>query len=385
VRSRLAKLRSPYSPQCGGPDAPFTGSPSFIQSCQSPSSPREDLAPSFSESLPCVMYECNGSLELTYVSENVSELLGLEASQLIGRPLLSEERLPTEDLIRLSNRLREVERLDSMLSLIHRVLDKRGLPLWIVHNLWKTTSNNTTSFRGHIVPIECDVRLNSTEQTLISRFVHKIGNHFQLLNLVINSLKRTIRESKETEMLQETVEKAIELTRSFSDYNQDPTCFSEVVLMDVLEGAAMTRGSLFGTKGITFDTQIDPSVSGATLQGDPYLLDLAIGHLLQNALESTNAGGRVILQASVKRANDVAPVARISIKDSGCGIEQNVLSNVIVPFFSSKKNHDGLGLSMASRFIDIHGGILRITSVEGKGTDVDIVLPINLETQTVLL
>jgi signal transduction histidine kinase len=186
-------------------------------------------------------------------------------------------------------------------------------------------------------------------------------------------------------MLQETVEKAIELTRSFSDYNQDPTCFSEVVLMDVLEGAAMTRGSLFGTKGITFDTQIDPSVSGATLQGDPYLLDLAIGHLLQNALESTNAGGRVILQASVKRANDVAPVARISIKDSGCGIEQNVLSNVIVPFFSSKKNHDGLGLSMASRFIDIHGGILRITSVEGKGTDVDIVLPINLETQSVLL
>lgn len=385
MRSPLAKLKSPHSPHCGGSDAPSTGPPSFIQSRQWSSSPGENLAPSFSESLPCVMYECNDSLELTYVSRNVSELLGLEASELIGRPLLSEERLPTEDLIRLSNRLSEVERLNRMLSLIHRVLDKRGFPLWIVHSLWKSNSQGVTSFQGHIVPIECDVRLNSTEQTVISRFVHKIGNHFQLLNLVINSLKRTIHESKETELLQETVEKAIELTRSFSDYNQDRTCFSEVVLMDVIEGAATTRRSLFETKGITFDTQIDRSVSGATMQGDPYLLDLAIGHLLQNALEATSAAGHVTLRASVERSTDVASLAKITITDSGCGIEQSVLPTVMVPFFSSKKNHDGLGLSMASRFIDIHGGILRITSVEGKGTDVNIVLPIDLETRSALL
>ena len=383
MRSPLAKFESPHSSHSGGGDTPSTAS-SFIQSPECPSSPREDLAPSFSEPLPCVMYECNDSLELTYVSENVSGLLGMEARELIGHSLLSEQRVPAEDLNRLSNRLREVERLNGKRSLIHRVLDKRGLPVWIVHNLSKATSNDITSFRGHIVPIECDLRLNSTDQNIISRFVHKIGNHFQLLNLVINSLKRTIHESRETEMLQETVEKAIELTRSFSDYNQDPACFSDVVLLDVLEGAAMARSSLFETKGVIFETHIHPSVSGATVQGDPYLLDLAIGHLLQNALEATEARGQVILAATVERSNDIASVARISIKDFGCGIQEGVLPNVIVPFFSSKKNHDGLGLSMASRFIDIHGGILRITSVEGKGTDVDIVFPIKLDNQTAL-
>lgn len=384
MRIPLAKLESPHSPHSGGPDTPLTGSSSFIKSCQSPSSPSEDSR-FFGESMTCVVYECNASLELTYISKNVSELLGVEAGELVGRSLLSEERVPAEDLIRLSNRLLEVERLDNMRSLIHRLLDKRGLPVWIVHNLSKATSNGITSFRGHIAPIERDVRLSSTDQNIISRFVHKIGNHFQLLNLVINSLKRTIHESRETEMLQETVEKAIELTRSFSDYNQDPACFSDVVLLDILEAAAVTRSSLFETKGVIFETHIQPSVSGATVQGDPYLLDLAMGHLLQNALEATEARGQVILEASVERFNNVASVARVSIKDSGCGIEQNVLPNVIVPFFSSKKNHDGLGLSMASRFIDIHGGILRISSVEGKGTDVDIVLPINLETQSALL
>jgi signal transduction histidine kinase len=72
-------------------------------------------------------------------------------------------------------------------------------------------------------------------------------------------------------------------------------------------------------------------------------------------------------------------VASILVIDSGCGIEQNALASALVPFFSSKKNHDGLGLSMASRFVEIHGGILRIASAEGKGTEVEILLPIEFE------
>jgi signal transduction histidine kinase len=219
--------------------------------------------------------------------------------------------------------------------------------------------------------------VTSTEQNVISRFVHKIGNHFQLLNLVTNSLKRMLPESRETALLQETVEKAIELTRSFSDYNQGLTCFSQLELMDILETAGMTRRSWFETKGVAFENQIQPAMSGATIHGDPYLLDLAIGHVLQNALEATDTGGLVTLYARAEWAKDAVAVARIRITDSGCGIGPSALANAIVPFFTSKKNHDGLGLSMASRFIEIHKGILKISSVEGKGTEVEILLPVD--------
>jgi signal transduction histidine kinase len=331
------------------------------------------------ESLPCVLYECNDSLELTYISENIAELIGVESSELIGTRLLSQERIPAEDLIRVSNRLHELDAVDKMISLIHRILDGRGLPIWAAHNVWKANSNDTAVIRGCITPMDSDVRLNSTEQTVISRFVHKIGNHFQLLNLVVSSVRKTFPESRETAMLQETVEKAIDLTRSFSDYNQVPTCLSQVVLGDVLEAVVMARKLLFEAKGIAFDVEIHPSVSGSTMQADPYLLDLAIGHVLQNALEATDEGGRVTVQALVERSNDVGSVARISVQDSGCGIEETALANVMVPFSTSKKNHDGLGLSMASRFIDIHRGILRITSAEGKGSHVEIVLPLEVE------
>jgi signal transduction histidine kinase len=350
---------------------------SSTQLSQSVSLPRENSA-AF-EALPYVFYECNAAYEVTYVSENISELFGLEANELIGNRLLSDERIPVEDLALLSNRLGELEHLDKRTSLIHRMLTRHGLPFWVAHSLWKTGQNNTIVVRGCIIPMDSSGWLHTSEQAVISRFVHKIGNHFQLLNLVVNSLKRTIPESRETLMLQETVEKAIELTRGFSDYNQVPTCLSRIELLEILQATAMTRRSSFEKKGIPFSSQIDSSVNGAVIQADPYLLELAFGHVLQNALEATEPGGEVTLQARVKCCSDSTPVASISVIDSGCGIEQNALASALVPFFTSKKNHDGLGLSMASRFVEIHGGILRIVSAEGKGTEVEILLPIEVE------
>lgn len=378
----VAKLTSRRSSHLGAEDTVLTAPGSPIQPSQS--SPREQSL-YFSESLPCVLYESNAAFEFTYVSENISELLGLDSNELIGSRLLSDQRIPVEDLILVSNRLTELEHLNIKTSLMHRILDRRGLPFWVAHSFWKASLNSTTVVRGCIVPMDYNSRLNSSEQAVISRFVHKIGNHFQLLNLVVNSLKRTVPESKEILLLQDTVEKAIELTRGFSDYNQAPTCLSRVELMDVLQATAMTRRSSFDKKGIAFDSQIHESVNGAVIQADPYLLELAIGHVLQNALEATEPGGQVTLQARAKCSGDSAFAATISVIDSGCGIDENALANVVVPFFTSKKNHDGLGLSMAARFIEIHGGILRVTSARGKGTGVEIVLPLEAEGQSCLL
>ena len=374
----LAKLTSRHSLYPGAEDRFFGGRGARIQAVQSASFPGEPSLYS-SGCLPCVFYECNTTFEFTYVSENSSELLGLESKQLVGSPLLSEQRIPVEDLKILSKRLAELGLIDdNKAALVHRLLDSRGLPLWVAHNFWKQNANIV---RGCIFPVDLNGRANSSEQTVISRFVHKIGNHFQLLNLVINSLRKTIPESRETLMLEETVEKAIELTRVFSDYNQVPPCLSQVELTDILQAAAVPRRSSFEKKGIAFDIQIDKTLSGVIVQADPYLLELAIGHILQNALEATEAGGRVTLHARVK----CTATASIHVIDSGCGIEENALANIQVPFFSSKKNHEGLGLSMASRFIEIHGGILRIMSAKGKGTEVEVVLPTEAEKQSSLL
>ena len=136
------------SPRLETVDPLFTAPGSSIQPSQSVSSPREDSA--VFESLPCVLYECNAAFEFTYVSENISELLGLESNELIGNPLLSDQRIPVEDLVLLSNRLGELEHLNKRTSLMHRMLTRRGLPFWVAHSLWKASLND----------IDCSSRLH---------------------------------------------------------------------------------------------------------------------------------------------------------------------------------------------------------------------------------
>ena len=372
----LAKLASHPSSYFAAGDTVLTepGSSTKPQS----SSPHEGSR-EFLYSSPCVLYECNGAYEFTRVSENISELLGLDSAELIGSRLLSDQRIPVEDLALLTSKLEELDSPSTKISLMHRMLDRRGLPLWVAHRFWKAALDDPTVIQGCIVPMDYYGRLNTSEQAVISRFVHKIGNHFQLLNLLINSIKRTLPESKEISLLQETVEKAIEHTRGFSDYNQVPTCLSRIDLAEILQSSVMPWRSSFEKKGITFETEIHDSVGGAIIQADPYLLDLAIGYVLQNALEATDPGGRTTLDARLNFPAGSASAGTISVIDSGCGIDENALKSVMAPFFTSKKNHEGLGLSMASRFIEIHGGILRLTSERGKGTKVEIVLPVEVD------
>jgi signal transduction histidine kinase len=105
-------------------------------------------------------------------------------------------------------------------------------------------------------------------------------------------------------------------------------------------------------------------------------LDFAIANVLQNALEATGKGGRVSLTAEGMSVGDKgSSVLQICVLDSGCGIAPEHLSKVAAPYFTTKKNHDGLGLSMASRFIEMHGGLLTIESPASQGVSVAIVLP----------
>jgi signal transduction histidine kinase len=67
----------------------------------------------------------------------------------------------------------------------------------------------------------------------------------------------------------------------------------------------------------------------------------------------------------------------LTVKDAGVGIPEELLSRVIEPFFTTKPPGEGigLGLSLAHRFIEAHGGTLNIESQLGRGTTVRMWLP----------
>lgn len=334
----------------------------------------QQRATELAQSLPCVLYECNNNFEISNVSSNVFELIGVWPKDLTGSRDHWEQRIPREDLKLVLDKLVDLDTVGSA-SAIHRIIRESGLPIWVAHSWRKSDDRGVEIIRGCIVPMENERRVQGVDPGVISRFVHKLGNQFQLLNLVINSLRKGLPESRETEILQQAVEKSIELARAFSDFSQASTWMSIVDLAEILRAAYVTKRSLFIQKGVSFDERVSASLGAASVYGDPFLLEVAVSNLLQNALEATDAGGKVELHADVESLQNSSSVAKLSVIDSGCGIAENSLDNVFTPFFTSKKDHEGLGLSMAARYIELHNGILKMTSAEGKGTKVEIILP----------
>ncbi|UFJ39779.1 PAS domain S-box protein [Brevibacillus humidisoli] len=97
-------------------------------------------------------------------------------------------------------------------------------------------------------------------------------------------------------------------------------------------------------------------------------------NLLKNALEAMpQSGGEIMIRVGCQEADRVI----ISIIDQGCGIPEDRLPRLGEPFYTTKEKGTGLGLMVSYKIIQDHQGTISFSSQIGKGTKVDIVLPIS--------
>lgn len=335
---------------------------------------KNDKAAAF---MPCVLYECTSDLIVTATSPNTYELIGIRPENLVGTRALWDERLPIEDRGRLAARLNQLARAEIAFE-AHKITDDRGLPVWVSHSFEKKKSSRGAMIQGCIIPLPGDFRASSLDNSIVSQFIHKIGNHFQLINLLVGSLKRNAADTRDIESLQETIDKAVDFTRSFSSFSQSLGSLSVVDLGEMLCSVANSIAPACFEKNIAVKDLIGKSLIGAPICGDGFLLEFAFESLFHNALEATESGGQIILDGSSETAgSEGGAVARIVIVDTGCGIEKAALTKIAEPFFTSKRDRDGLGLSSAIRIFELHGGTVTISSTLNQGTKVEVLLPIH--------
>ena len=93
-------------------------------------------------------------------------------------------------------------------------------------------------------------------------------------------------------------------------------------------------------------------------------------NLVLNGMQSMPHGGSLTLEAKVSRGNMIVIVA-----DTGEGIPEETLSRIFEPYFTTKTKGAGLGLSIARRIVEAHGGTLTVDSAVGQGTRFRIAVP----------
>jgi signal transduction histidine kinase len=133
----------------------------------------------------------------------------------------------------------------------------------------------------------------------------------------------------------------------------------------------------------------DLTLEEARVRMNRQQLTHAFMNLLLNAIQAMPDGGTLTIRAAVlppERAATIAgqgtgptpprPAARITVSDSGPGIPPEHLDRIFEPYFTTKEGGTGLGLALAHKIIQEHGGSIEAESRPGSGATFVVVLPV---------
>jgi signal transduction histidine kinase len=104
---------------------------------------------------------------------------------------------------------------------------------------------------------------------------------------------------------------------------------------------------------------------------DTYLIEQVLINLVLNSVEAVKNTSEPKITLSAHK--NTKGNAIIRIRDNGKGIPDEIMDDIFIPFFSTKKNGSGIGLSLCKQIILLHNGKIQIKSVVGKGTVMSLV------------
>jgi signal transduction histidine kinase len=146
-------------------------------------------------------------------------------------------------------------------------------------------------------------------------------------------------------------------------------------LADLVRNALVTIRSQADLRHITIDVRL-PEAPIRLFADRTRMLQVLI-NLLSNAVKFTHEDGQIVVSVSMSPNGDVV----VSVIDSGIGMTESETLIALEPFgqvdsaLSRSYQGTGLGLPLAVRLMELHGGRLEITSIKGKGTAVRITVP----------
>ncbi|HEX6505969.1 MAG TPA: ATP-binding protein [Terriglobales bacterium] len=122
------------------------------------------------------------------------------------------------------------------------------------------------------------------------------------------------------------------------------------------------------SKPISIEFLKNPGLPDVPHDGDQ--IHQVLLNLLLNAIQAIDGSGIIKVEL-----DEIGPRVAVRVTDSGRGIPSDTLPDIFKPFYTTKGNGTGLGLSLAKRIVEEHQGTIEVVSTVGKGTQMTVYLP----------
>ncbi|WP_462264999.1 sensor histidine kinase [Mucilaginibacter sp.] len=166
----------------------------------------------------------------------------------------------------------------------------------------------------------------------------------------------------------------LKFTASYRNLNKITRLDLQPVLVrDLFENLYTLMEPTLEKKHIELDIILrDPTIC---IAADTSWMEQLLINLLLNAIEAVKDGAEPMISLSAEAADSKVVV---KVNDNGTGIPEDLIDQVFIPFFSTRKNGSGIGLSLCKQIMLLHKGAIEIQSVAGKGTSFLLTFQANL-------
>jgi signal transduction histidine kinase len=223
-----------------------------------------------------------------------------------------------------------------------------------------------------------EMRREFAEADFVSNAAHELRNPLAGISGAIEVLQGGAKDDPEAQdhfldRLAEDAERMNRLTRALLTLARvESLGAGEIEVVDVPGAIRDAVEAVETPVGIKIRTEVEPDLAA---EGDPTLLRQVLVGLLTNACKHTPPPGTVTVRGRRDGEKDVA----MEVIDTGTGIPAAEIERIFERFYrrAESRKHEGfgLGLAIARRMVDVMGGEIGATSVEGQGSNFWIRLP----------
>jgi two-component system, NtrC family, nitrogen regulation sensor histidine kinase NtrY len=321
----------------------------------------------------------NPSGQITTWNKAAERMLGLSAAEALGRN--HEEVFESESLHVMREIVESVKERGSVEREIKIPLSEQHLTAMVSA---ASLSDDEGRIVGVMVFLEDITQIQKVQRMeawreVARRIAHEIKNPLTPIQLSAERLRKRYAPMLEgngavldkcTSTIIQQVEELKNLVNEFSQFARLPS--AQLAISDLNE---IVQEALFlfkeGHKEVHFHLRrgVIPPV-----ELDREQIKRVLINLLDNAVAAVAEKGEIRLATSYDRSR---AVVCLEVSDNGCGLAPDIKSKIFEPYFSTKENGTGLGLTIVSQIVEDHRGYVRVRPNEPRGTRFTIELPVH--------